>query len=107
MVVGHDIRALVDWAVGFVGLFNERPEPRIGVHWGPTLYRDGDYFGRNVNLVARVVARARGGEVLVTDAAVDAVAASSAHLRFEDIGQVKLKGFAEPVQLCRATTREP
>jgi class 3 adenylate cyclase len=25
------------------------------------------------------------------------------HLRFENIGQVKLKGFDEPVRLCRAT----
>ena len=47
MVVGNDIQALVDWAVGFVGLFEERPEPRIGIHWGTTLYRDGDYFGRD------------------------------------------------------------
>ena len=101
MVVGQDIRALVDWAVGFTSLFDERPEPRIGVHWGTTLYRDGDYFGRDVNLTARVVARARGGEVLVTDSVVEAVS-DSTHLSFEPIGQVKLKGFAEPRQLCRA-----
>ena len=68
MVVGQDVGALVDWAVGFTSLFDERPEPRIGVHYGTTLYRDGDYFGRDVNLTARVVARARGGEVLVSDA---------------------------------------
>ena len=105
MVVGQDIRALVDWAVGFTSLFDERPEPRIGVHWGITLYRDGDYFGRDVNLTARVVARARGGEVLVTDSVVDAVR-DSRHLGFEEIGQVKLKGFSEPRQLCRAVPRE-
>ncbi|HEX5896717.1 MAG TPA: MerR family transcriptional regulator [Thermoleophilaceae bacterium] len=105
MVVGQDIRALVDWAVGFVSLFEERPEPRIGIHWGTTLYRDGDYFGRDVNLTSRVVARARGGEVLVTDAVVDAVR-DSPHLSFDEIGQVKLKGFAEPRQLCRAIPRE-
>jgi adenylate cyclase len=104
MVVGHDIGALVDWAVGFVGLFEERPEPRIGIHWGTSLYRDGDYFGREVNLASRVVARARGGEVLVTDAVVEAVRGSS-HLRFEGIGEVKLKGFDEPRRLCRATRR--
>ena len=105
MVVGQDVAALVDWAVGFTSLFDERPEPRIGVHLGTTLYRDGDYFGRDVNLTSRVVARARGGEVLVSDSVVDAVSASS-HLRFEPIGQVKLKGFDEPRQLCRAVRRE-
>jgi adenylate cyclase len=103
MIVGQDIQALTDWAVGFQQLFRDRPEPRIGVHYGATLYRDGDYFGREVNLAARVVARARGGEVLVTDAVVEQVAESD-HLAFEGIGQVKLKGFDEPRQLCRATS---
>ena len=105
MVVGQDVAALVDWAVGFTSLFDERPEPRIGVHLGTTLYRDGDYFGRDVNLTSRVVARARGGEVLVSDSVVEAVKDSS-HLAFEPIGQVKLKGFDEPKQLCRAVRRD-
>src|ERR687898_78233 len=104
MVVGHDVAALVDWAVGYTSLFDERPEPRIGVHAGTTLYRDGDYFGRDVNLTSRVVARARGGEVLVSDSVVDAIGASS-HLTFEPIGQVKLKGFDQPRELCRAIPR--
>jgi adenylate cyclase len=104
MVVGQDARALVDWAVGFVSLFDERPEPRIGVHYGATLYRDGDYFGREVNLAARVVARARGGEVLVSDAVTE-IAGGAPHLDFEAIGQVKLKGFREPRQLCRAVLK--
>src|ERR687889_2645732 len=73
MVVGQDVRALTDWAVGFQRLYRERPTPRIGVHQGVVLYRDGDYFGRDVNLAARVVARARGGEVLVTDAVTEHV----------------------------------
>jgi len=67
-----------------------------------TLYRDGDYYGREVNLASRVVARARGGEVVVTDAVVERVAESE-HLVFEPVGHVKLKGFDEPRQLCRAT----
>ncbi len=95
MIVGQDVHALTDWAVGFQRLFTERPAPRIGIHQGPVIYRDGDYFGRDVNLASRVVARARGGEVLVTDSVVDAVR-DSEHLEFEDIGTVKLKGFDEP-----------
>ena len=102
MIVGQDVQALTDWAVGFQHLFRERPEPRIGIHYGSALYRDGDYFGREVNLAARVVARARGGEVLATDAVIDRVAESE-HLAFYGVGQVKMKGFDEPVQLCRAT----
>jgi adenylate cyclase len=101
MVVGQDVAGLTDWAVGFQKLFPERPQPRIGIHYGPTLYRDGDYYGREINLASRVVARARGGEVLVTDSVMDAVE-SSDHLDFEGIGRLKLKGFDEPRQLCRA-----
>ena len=72
MVVGSDAAALLDWAVGFQQLQAERPLPRIGIHQGLTLYRDGDYYGRAVNLAARVGARAAGGEVLVTRPLVEA-----------------------------------
>jgi adenylate cyclase len=71
------------------------------VHQGVVLYRDGDYFGREVNLAARVVARARGGEVIVTDSVMEAIKTSD-WLRFDNIGTVKLKGFDEPRSLCRA-----
>jgi adenylate cyclase len=105
MVVGTDVGALVDWAVEFIESVEERPEPRIGLNFGSTLYRDGDYFGREVNLASRVVARARGGEVLVTDSVVEGVSGAP-HLRFEAIGSVKLKGFDEPRELCRASARD-
>jgi adenylate cyclase len=102
MIVGSDPAALTDWAVGFQMLMTERPLPRIGVHYGATLYRDGDYYGREVNLAARVVARAAGGEVLVTRPVVDA---AGGHLEFEPIGEVRLKGFRQSTELfiARAT----
>jgi adenylate cyclase len=104
MVVGQDTAAVVDWAVGFSRLYaNERPAPRIGVNAGPVLYRDGDYYGREVNLASRVVARARGGEVLVTGQVIDELR-ERGHLRVDNIGQVKLKGFNEPRSLCRVST---
>jgi adenylate cyclase len=99
MVVGSDPAALTDWAVGFQTLIEERPLPRVGIHYGETLYRDGDYYGREVNLAARVAARAAGGEVLVTRPVVDN---AGPHLEFEAIGEVRLKGFREPTELFLA-----
>ncbi len=104
MIVSSETGALVDWAVGFEQLWRERPMPRFGLHAGQAIYRDGDYFGRDVNLAARVVARARGGEILVSGAVIDAVSKRD-HLDFENIGEVKLKGFDQPVSLCRAIRR--
>jgi adenylate cyclase len=104
MIVGTDAAGLTEWAVGFQAMLqDERPLPRIGVHYGETLYRDGDYYGREVNQAARVAARAAGGEVLVTR---PVVAAASAHLEFELIGEVRLKGFSEPTELFLARARE-
>jgi adenylate cyclase len=100
MIVASDAGALVDWAVGFQRLVaDRRPLPRIGVHYGPTLYRDGDYYGREVNQAARVAARAAGGEVLVTRPVVDL---AGPHLEFERIGEVRLKGFDRATELFLA-----
>lgn len=101
MIVGNDPVALTDWAIGFQQGFEPRSQPRVAVHYGHTLYRDGDYFGRNVNLAARVVARAQAGEVLVTEPVVGAVGART-DLVFEPIGDVQLKGFSEPTALYLA-----
>jgi len=99
MVVGGDAAALVDWAVGFQALHATRPLPRIGIHYGEVLYRDGDYYGREVNQAARVAARAAGGEVLVTRPVVDA---AGAHVEFDPIGEVRLKGFSYVTELFLA-----
>jgi adenylate cyclase len=103
MVVGSDASALADWAVGFQVLHPHRPRPRIGLHAGLALYRDGDYFGSAINLASRVAARAAGGEVLVTKPIVDA---AGRHLDFERIGEVRLKGFSETTELHLAHAPE-
>lgn len=40
---------------------------RVGIHCGTVIERDGDLFGRNVAMAARVAAQADGGEILVSD----------------------------------------
>jgi len=98
MVVSPDARSLTEWAVGFLAFFQERPQPRVGIHYGEAVYRDGDYFGTGVNLTHRVVTRALGGEVLVTDR-VAASLQGSEYLECEPIGEVELKGFPTPTPL--------
>jgi adenylate cyclase len=105
MVIGSDPAALTEWAVELAsGSTPAEPQPRIGVHYGEALYRDGDYYGRDVNQAARVVARAGGGEVLVTRAVVDTAAAMDG-LDFDRIGEVKLKGFSEPTEIFIAARK--
>jgi adenylate cyclase len=97
MIVGNDPAALTDWAIGFQRGFARRSRPRIGIHYGLTMYRDGDYYGQNVNLASRVVSRAHAGEVLVTQPVQEMSSALGA--KFEAIGDVELKGFSEPMSL--------
>jgi adenylate cyclase len=103
MVVGSDAAVLTGWALELQsGIAPGDPLPRIGIHYGEALYRDGDYYGREVNQAARVVARAGGGEVLVTRPVVE-MAAGVDGLEFDRIGEVRLKGFSEPTELFIAT----
>ena len=103
MIVSPDPILITEWAVGFLTLFDERPRPKTGIHFGSAVYRDGDYFGGDVNLAHRVAARALAGEVLVTRSVVDGIG-SSEYLGLEPIGEVSLKGFPAPVELFVAAT---
>ena len=98
MVVSPDPASLTEWAVAFLGRFDRRPQPRVGIHSGDAVYRDGDYFGNSVNLAHRIVNRALAGEVLVTDR-VAASLETRPKLRLEPIGEVSLKGFPVPTAL--------
>ena len=46
------------------------PPARVGLHAVPVVFQDGDYFGRTVNLAARIAGHAGPGQVLVSDQVV-------------------------------------
>ncbi len=79
------------------------PTARVGLHAGPLVARDGEYFGKTVNAARRIGEYARPGEVLVT-AAVREACPPDAGLAFEEIGQVTLRGLPDPVDLFLAET---
>ena len=64
---------------------------RAGVHMGEVLEENGLLRGIAVHVAARVMAEARGGEVLVSDTVRDIVAGSN--LDFSDRGTHELKGI--------------
>jgi adenylate cyclase len=75
------------------------PSAHAGVNAGPVVFRDGDYFGRTVNIAARVADRASPGELLVTDEVVPDPVPDG--LDFEPIGTASLKGLSADVTLYR------
>jgi len=74
---------------------------RIGINAGAVVAQEGDYFGRTVNIAARIADFARPHEVLVSDDAKRSAAV--ADVEFELVGDVPLKGVAKSVRLHRAT----
>jgi adenylate cyclase len=72
----------------------------VGIHAGPVIFQEGDYFGRTVNLASRIAEYARPGEVLVSQEVVDA--AGAAPVSFVEIGPVELKGVSGPLRLYTA-----
>jgi adenylate cyclase len=79
------------------------PPAHVGVAAGPVVVQGGDYFGRTVNLAARIAAHAGAGQVLVSQSVVES--APPEGVSFVALGELRLKGIARPVRLleaCRA-----
>ena len=76
------------------------PPLHVGIAAGPLIYQSGDYFGRTVNLAARIASYATANQVLVDDQTT--LASTDADVAFDEIGHVELKGVAQPVRLSEA-----
>jgi adenylate cyclase len=89
-------------ALDLVGQLPEAglPPAHVGVAAGPVVIQGGDYFGRTVNLAARIAARAGPGQVLVSQRVAES--APPQEVRFVAWGARQLKGFAHPVELLEA-----
>jgi adenylate cyclase len=76
------------------------PPAHVGVAAGPVVVQGGDYFGRTVNLAARIAAHAAAGQVLVSQSVAESAAPQG--VRFAALGEQRLEGFARPVRLLEA-----
>ncbi len=77
------------------------PPAHVGLHAGPVIFQEGDYYGQTVNLASRIANHAKAGEVIVSQAVVDA--SGGAGITFQEIGPVELKGVSGAVRLHVAT----
>src|SRR6266508_554838 len=68
------------------------PPAHVGVAAGRVVAQGGDYFGRTVNLAARIAAHASAGQVLVTQSVVET--ASPQGVAFVEVGDVRLQGIS-------------
>jgi adenylate cyclase len=76
------------------------PPAHVGVAAGPVVIQGGDYFGRTVNLAARIAAYASASRVLVSERVAER--APPQGVTFVELGQVQLEGIAHPVRLLEA-----
>jgi adenylate cyclase len=101
-----DPAAAVHCALRLIAAAEERglPAARVGIHAGPVVFRDGDYYGRTVNVAARISDYARPREVLVSDALGRELGADES-LDVDEIGPVALKGLSDRLPLFSVRRR--
>jgi class 3 adenylate cyclase len=97
------VPAALDMIDGLVAA--DLPPAHVGIHAGPVIIQEGDYYGATVNLASRIGEYARPGEVLVSQAVAEASA--SDRLSFGPVGSVSLKGISAPVELFAASRAAP
>lgn len=74
---------------------------RIGLHHGQQTRRGQDLLGHDVNIASRVMSFADTGEVLLSEATVDAADHRLPGILFARLGPVVMKGIPTPINLFR------
>jgi adenylate cyclase len=85
---GSGVVSALEMVAGMAGA--GLPPAHVGLHAGPVIFQDGDYYGQTVNLASRIADYAQAGEVIVSQEVVDA--ADGAPVVFREVGPVELKG---------------
>ncbi|HKN02037.1 MAG TPA: AAA family ATPase [Candidatus Binataceae bacterium] len=76
-----------------------RFEMKIGIHLGEVLRRDSGYFGTPIVITRRLCDAATGSQILCSRIIAELLSSRNS-FEFRDRGEVKLKGFNNPISLC-------
>jgi predicted ATPase/class 3 adenylate cyclase len=72
---------------------------RMAIHSGPAEERDGDFFGQTLNRVARMLAAAHGGQIVLSKAARESLAMLPPQGTLLDLGEHRLRDLVRPEQI--------
>jgi class 3 adenylate cyclase len=78
---------------------------RVGIHCGPAIERDGDVFGDSVNVAARMVGLAKGGQVILSGSAAEALS-PWARRRLREVDVLTVKGKEKDVRIFELLWQE-
>lgn len=73
--------------------------PRAGVAYGELISRGGDYYGRVVNLAARLTSQADAGQILSDSVSTEAMPEG---VTLTSLGAATLKGFSDEIEIVAA-----
>lgn len=77
---------------------------RIGLNAGEPIAEDGDLFGSSVTMAARIMSKAAGGEIFVSNVVRELCTGKD--FLFADRGESTMRGFEDPVRLYEVRWRE-
>jgi adenylate cyclase len=103
MIHGGDAARVVALALRLRREFaaeGECPPLRMGVHSGPAVQREGDWYGATVNIAARVADAAGAGEILLSLTTRERIA--RAGVTIADRGARSFKNVTSPLALFAA-----
>ena len=78
---------------------------RVGYHYGPAIEADGDVFGDSVNVAARMVALAKGGQV-TTSAETAAALSPWLRSRLRELDSLTVKGKSQDIGIFELLWQE-
>jgi adenylate cyclase len=101
MFVAFDAPAACDIGLALVQEFAPEADvtPRGGLAFGSLLSRDGDYYGSEVNLAARLADIAVPNEILASSELRRYTEKATEDFAFEPAGRRQLKGFNDPIEV--------
>ena len=77
---------------------------RIGLNAGEPIAEGGDLFGSSVTMAARIMSKAAGGEIFVSNVVRELCAGKE--FLFADRGESTMRGFEDPVRLYEVRWRQ-